>query len=84
MPRMWGRLYDVIWAMDFATALATNLRKRREDSGMNQRDFARVLGVSKSTLDRLENGSQNTTIKTLQTICKSLKCQINELLYEQN
>ena len=65
---MWGSAYDVICPMDFATALAANLKARREESGLSQRDYARKLGISKSTLDRLENIAQNTTIKTLETI----------------
>jgi len=65
--------------MKFATKLANNLKTRRKVSGLNQRDYAKKLGVSKSTLDRLENGAQNTTINTLETICRSLKCNIEDL-----
>lgn len=79
---MWGASYDVIRFMDYATALANNLKARREDLGLSQRNFARKLGISKSTLDRLENVAQNTTVKTLGVICKSLKCEIGDLFSE--
>jgi transcriptional regulator with XRE-family HTH domain len=64
--------------MSLAATLATNLRNRRGD--LTQEQFARKLGISRPTLTRLENGAQNTTIKTLDQIAKSLKCDAGDLL----
>lgn len=63
--------------MSLADALAKNLRTRRGD--LTQEQFARKLGISRPTLTRLENGAQNTTIKTLDQIAKSLKVDVGEL-----
>jgi len=63
--------------MDLAKKLAANLRARRGNK--TQDEFARKLGISRATLSRLESGSQNTTISTLQQISKSLRCDVGEL-----
>ena len=63
--------------MNLTKKLAENLRVRRGD--LTQEVFARKLGISRATLTRLENADQNTTLKTLEQICKSLRCDIGEL-----
>lgn len=63
--------------MDLVDILAKNIRALRGDK--TQDAFARKLGISQATLARLESGAQNTTIKTLQQICKTLRCDIGEL-----
>jgi len=63
--------------MTLADKLAKNLRARRGD--LTQEQFARKLGISRPTLTRLENGAQNTTIKTLDQISKSLKVDVGDL-----
>ena len=57
--------------------LAENLKARR--GKLTQQSFAKKLGVSRATLTRLENCSQNTTIKTLEQIAKALRCDIGDL-----
>ncbi len=63
--------------MDIAGRLARNIRRRRGRA--SQRVFAKKLGISQSTLARIENAGQNTTINTLRQIMKALKCDIGEL-----
>jgi transcriptional regulator with XRE-family HTH domain len=63
--------------MDLAQKLDAKLRARR--GKRTQDEFARKLGVSRATLSRLESGSQNTTISTLEQISKSLRCDVGEL-----
>ena len=46
---------------------------------MPQRDFAARLGITKSTLHRIEMNEQNVGLDTLELICKKLKCDISEL-----
>lgn len=41
--------------------------------------MAKKLGVSQPTLNRLENASQNTTLSTLNRLCRALGCRIGEL-----
>jgi DNA-binding Xre family transcriptional regulator len=63
--------------MDLSQRLADNLRKRR--GAIPQGQYARKLGISRPTLNRLENAAQNTTIATLERICRALKCDIGDL-----
>lgn len=63
--------------MSLAKLLSENLRVRR--GNLTQEAFARKLGISRATLTRLENASQNTTIKTLEQISKTLRCRVGEL-----
>ncbi len=58
--------------------LAEAIRTRRGDR--SQRDFAHTLGVSKTTVVRIEMADQNVTIDTLETICRRLRCSVADLL----
>ena len=57
---------------------AENLRKERGEQ--SQVAFARKIGISKSSLNRIEIGEQNVTLETLDTICARLRCGIHDLL----
>ena len=57
--------------------LAHELRRRRGDTP--HRDFARQLGISKSSLHRLEMGEQNIGLDLLEQLCRRLHCTIGEL-----
>jgi DNA-binding Xre family transcriptional regulator len=41
------------------------------------------MGISDSTLHRMEMGEQNVTLKTLEQICDRLKSKISELFGEE-
>ena len=69
--------------MDLARQLAQSLRRVRREAGVTQTTMARALGVSQPTLNRLENGSQNVTLKTLQQLCRALDCGIEDLFGDQ-
>jgi DNA-binding Xre family transcriptional regulator len=66
-------------AMDLARQLADSLRRLRERSAVTQTEMARRLGISQPTLNRLENAAQNTTLKTLGTLCRALGCSVGDL-----
>ena len=57
--------------------LAAFLRKQRGD--VTYVAFARKLGITPSSLFRLENCQQSTTLKTLQQICDRLKVDIHDV-----
>jgi len=61
--------------------LAIRLGKRlRELRGQEpQLQFSRKLGISNSSLNRMEQGEQNVSLKTLEVLCKRLKCDISDL-----
>jgi transcriptional regulator with XRE-family HTH domain len=52
--------------------LGQYLRRRRGE--MTLPAFARKLGISSSSLHRMEMGEQNVTLKTLEHLLKRLKC----------
>ncbi len=62
---------------DFATRLSKKLKELRGDQTLTA--FARQVGVSSSTLHDLEGKRQNVTLKTLECMCKRLKCDIGDL-----
>jgi transcriptional regulator with XRE-family HTH domain len=53
------------------------LRKQRGPLSLTA--FARKLGISSSSLQRMEMGEQNVTLKTLELLSKRLKCGISEV-----
>jgi DNA-binding Xre family transcriptional regulator len=57
--------------------LAQFLRKKRGE--MSYPAFARKMGVSSSSLHRMEMEEQNVTLKTLQNLLKRLKCSVTDV-----
>jgi DNA-binding Xre family transcriptional regulator len=57
--------------------LAQELRRRR--GATTHRDFARQLGISKSSLHRIEMGEQNVGLDLLEQLCRRLHCTIGDL-----
>ncbi len=60
-----------------ASRLARKLQDLRGDTP--QYRYARKLGISKSSLNRMETGEQNVSLRTLEKICARLKCDIRDL-----
>ncbi len=48
--------------------LGTLIRRLREERKISQQDLAKAAKVTIATLNRLEHGKENVTIKTLQKI----------------
>jgi DNA-binding XRE family transcriptional regulator len=65
--------------MDLARQLAESLRRMRQAAGSSQTEMAKRLGISQPTLNRLENASQNATLKTLSQLCRALRCRVGDL-----
>ena len=57
------------------------LHKRRGSKSLPA--FARRLGISSSSLHRLEMGEQNVTIKTLELLLKRLKCGLSDVFNDR-
>jgi len=53
------------------------LRKKRGPKTLPA--FARRLGISSSSLHRMELGEQNVTLKTLEQLTKRLRCKVSDL-----
>ena len=64
-------------AHDLAKKLGKFLKQRRGE--MTYEQFAKKLGLSDSTLHRLELGEQNVTLKTLEQIVTRLRCTVSDI-----
>ena len=60
--------------------LGVFLRKKRGDLTLLQ--FSKKLGISDASLHRMEQGSQNVTLNTLERISDRLKCSVGQMLGE--
>jgi len=60
--------------------LAQFVRKRR--GKMSYPAFARKLGISSSSLHRIEMGEQNVTLKTLQYLLRRLRCSAADVFVD--
>jgi len=58
------------------------LRKKR--GKMSYPAFARKVGISSSSLQRMEMGEQNVTLKTLEHLLKRLKCNVSDVFNPQS
>ncbi len=65
--------------MDLSGRLADALRKLREQTGLTQKDLAKRLGMSHATVNRLERGDHNVTLRTLEALCAGLGCDPGDL-----
>lgn len=61
--------------------LARYLRAKRGEMTLVQ--YAKKLGISKSSLNRMEMGQQNVTLETLDLLCERLKCSV-EVLFDES
>jgi putative transcriptional regulator len=57
--------------------LARGLVRFRGTTSQNQ--FARKLGISNASLNRIENQVQNVSLSTLEKFCSHLNCDIVDL-----
>ena len=62
--------------------LGQYLRKRRGE--MTLPAFARKIGISSSSLHRMEMGEQNVTLTTLERLLKRLKCNVADVFNNPN
>lgn len=62
-----------------------NLRMKsaRAALDMSQQDLADAVGVSRQTINAIEKGDYNPTIKLCQAICRVLGKTLDELFWEE-
>ena len=68
-----GRSSLAVVRISLDRQFAVFIRKQRGE--LPYRDFARKLGISKSSLARLELGEESITLKRLNLVLNRLKCQ---------
>ena len=60
------------------------MREARRRKGLSQQQLADRLGVSRQTVNAIESGDYNPTIRLRVGICKALGLTLNDLFWEEN
>lgn len=65
--------------------LMKNLKMKAARAGldMSQQDLATAVGVSRQTINAIEKGDYNPTIKLCREICRTLGKTLDELFWEE-
>ena len=66
--------------------MARNLAVKadRAQKDMTQKDLASAVGVSRQTINAIEQGEYNPTIKLCRAICRALGKTLDELFWEDD
>ena len=59
-----------------------SIKVARVQKDMTQKDLAAAVGVSRQTINALEQGEYNPTIKLCRAICRVLGKTLDELFWE--
>lgn len=60
------------------------LKAARALKDMSQDELAKKIDVSRQTINAIENGDYNPTIKLCIAICKALDVTLNDLFWEND
>ncbi len=59
------------------------LKAARALKAMSQKQLADAVGISRQTMNAIESGDYNPTIKLCRAICKALDQTLDELFWEE-
>ncbi len=59
------------------------LKAARAGKDLSQQALADAVGVSRQTINAIEKGEYNPTIKLCRAICRYLDCTLDELFWEE-
>ncbi len=60
------------------------MKQARTEKKLSQAELARIIGVSRQTINMIEKGDYNPTIGLCRKICKVLGCTLDDLFWEEN
>ena len=60
------------------------MKQARSEKGLSQQALADALGVSRQTINAIEKGDYNPTIKLCIGICRVLGLTLNDLFWEED
>ena len=61
-----------------------SIKAARAQKDMTQKDLAAAVGVSRQTINAIEQGEYNPTIKLCRAICRVLGKTLDELFWEDD
>lgn len=67
-----GRKEEELRAEEILAIVSGRIQLRRIEMGLDQKQFAKLLGVTQGMVSRWESGTYNFTISTLVNICEKL------------
>lgn len=59
------------------------LKAARAEQDLSQADLAKIVGVTRQTINQIESGEYNPTIKLCLAICKALSKSLDQLFWEE-
>ncbi len=59
------------------------MRLARMEKNLSQAELARRIGVSRQTINMIENSGYNPTIELCVRICRELDVTLNDLFWEE-
>ena len=59
------------------------LKAARAGKDLSQQQLAELVGVSRQTINGIEKGDYNPTIRLCLAICHALDCTLDELFWEE-
>lgn len=65
---------------EISIKLGKNLKKIRLAKKMSQGDIAKILGVDRGYISKIENGKKNLTLQTTAKLAKALRVSAVDLL----
>lgn len=64
----------------FLKEIGKNIARIRKASNLTQVEFAKKSGIHRSVISRIEQGSENCSIKMLRNIARNLNVSLVELI----
>lgn len=58
------------------------MKSMRQDRSISQADLAKLVGVTRQTINMVESGEYNPTLSLCIKICHALGCTLDELFWE--
>ncbi len=60
-----------------------SIKLARTEKGMTQKELAQAVGVSRQTINAIEQGDYNPTIRLCRAICRVLEKTLDDLFWEE-
>jgi putative transcriptional regulator len=64
--------------------LSTNLKRIREEKGLQQQEMAKLLGYTVQSYNRVENGKKSLPISKAIKAAEILNCSLDKIFFKQN
>lgn len=78
------KIYATLFVEVVIISKNMKIKMARTEKGITQKALAEAVGVSRQTINAIEQGEYNPTIKLCRAICKSLNKTLDELFWEDD